>query len=310
MFTKPFSSVYKNGTYVVLNSLNGTKRYIGQEFKAEFPDSLDLKITEVCNHGCPFCHESSTSKGKHGDLETLLNKLKGLPKGVELAIGGGNALLHPSLESFLREVKDHFNVALTVNVKDFRSETSRELIKRFDKEGLIRALGVSLGDSEINKDLSNLLDVGKCNLSVYHVIIGVTPLESLEWLIKFHTFGSQRILILGYKQFGRASDKEISPEIIKDWKDAILNIYHSSILISGSFTTTLAFDNLALEQLGLKEHFNKDFWGEHYMGNEFTHSMYVDAVRGEYAPTSRSPFSKRVSWDSETVIEYFKKNHD
>ena len=72
---------------------------------------------------------------------------------------------------------------------------------------------------------------------------------------------------------------------------------------------TLSFDNLALEQLDLKSAFLKKDWDRFYLGDEFTHSMYLDAVNGEYAPTSRSPKSERVSWDGLDIITYFKNNH-
>ena len=61
---------YKNGNYTVFLYTDGTKEKITEEeyFKAEFPDSIDLKITNYCDANCPMCHEKSTRNGKHGNL--------------------------------------------------------------------------------------------------------------------------------------------------------------------------------------------------------------------------------------------------
>ena len=49
---------YKNGNYIVAMDLtNGTKiRYNDLDFfKAEFPESADVKVTNKCSGGCSFC---------------------------------------------------------------------------------------------------------------------------------------------------------------------------------------------------------------------------------------------------------------
>ena len=46
-------------------------------------------------------------------------------------------------------------------------------------------------------------------------------------------------------------------------------------------------------------------WKDFYMGNEFTHTMYIDAVSEVFAPTSRDPF--RISWNDMSILEFFNK---
>jgi hypothetical protein len=269
----------------------------------------------MCNHGCPFCHESSTPTGKHGNLIALVEKLKGLPKGVELAIGGGNALLHPQLVEFLEKLKDHFRVALTVTTKDLLDQETKNLLMNLSKEKLIESLGISIGDNVFSEteilDLCTDFSYKGCKI-VFHVIPGVTSLEVFKELLNSRVGSHTRILILGFKQFGRSKDKEIPSSIFSEWREVIKEYYLKSSrgVIFDYFEHIIAFDNLAIEQLNIKSLFPEDYWEEHYMGNEFTHSMYVDAIRGEYAPTSRSPYSERTPWGDYSVIDYFKKNHD
>ena len=102
---------YKNGNVDVEIYTDGTKiqEWEGdyKDAKPEFPNSMDVKITNYCDLNCPFCHEESTTKGKHGDLNKLLEILSDLPKGVEIAIGGGNPLDHPDLMYFLYSLDTH-----------------------------------------------------------------------------------------------------------------------------------------------------------------------------------------------------------
>ena len=86
---------YKNGNYTVRLFSDGTKiRFtLDDEFNAMFPESIDIKITNYCDISCLMCHEDSSTKGVHGNLEHPF--LDTLVAGTELAIGGGNPLSHP-----------------------------------------------------------------------------------------------------------------------------------------------------------------------------------------------------------------------
>lgn len=48
---------YKNGNYSVTILEDGTKiRYSkDDEFNAEFPENIDIKLTNMCNVGCSYC---------------------------------------------------------------------------------------------------------------------------------------------------------------------------------------------------------------------------------------------------------------
>ena len=99
---------YKNGNYNVHIDLdNGTKiRENNLDFfKPDYPESMDIKITNMCDMGCAFCHENSTEYGEHGDIMNL-KFIDSLQPYTELAIGGGNPLAHPDLLPFLKKCKE------------------------------------------------------------------------------------------------------------------------------------------------------------------------------------------------------------
>ena len=159
---------YQNGNYLVKFYSNGTKikQTKGDRFIAEFPDSIDLKITDYCDMNCPMCHERSSVLGKHAKLNA--NFLKGLKAGTELAIGGGNPLSHPDLDTFLERMKKQGVIcSLTVNGSHLLADKTR--IESLIDKKLINGLGISI--QEYNQEV---IDFAKSHQNaVLHLINGI-----------------------------------------------------------------------------------------------------------------------------------------
>ena len=68
-------NMYLNGNYIVIspsyNNFTIKKRAlrINEELKADFPDSIDLKISNRCSIGCKYCHENSIPTGDIFDFD-------------------------------------------------------------------------------------------------------------------------------------------------------------------------------------------------------------------------------------------------
>lgn len=320
-----YNYCYKNGNYIVhkRGSLL-TKRAcrFGENLVASFPDSIDLKISNKCSWGCPYCHESSSPSGKIMDIgktKEILSQLPELP--IEIAIGGGNVLDSPK-ETI--ELIDWLNnrgnlTRITVNSKDLQTR-SEDKIKIFDKVG---GIGISLDKLPSNPsdliidDFSGIPSIKRYLFSkiysnddwfkfpgaVIHIIAGIFPIDQLEDLFEY---ADTPILILGYKQWGRAKDTKL-PEDIEEFSYIVKQqIYKQRLQDYEDFSKhrAIGFDNLALEQLNIRSALTDSEWNSIYMGEEGSHSMYIDAVKGEFARTSRSP--ERVSWDSVSLLDYFR----
>lgn len=295
MIVNDILAQYQNGNTNVKIYEDGTKirEYEGIP-KTFFPESLDVKITDYCDLGCRFCHESSTVKGQHADLEKLKAVLVSLPAGVELAIGGGNPLDHPHLLDFLLWCKNRGLICnMTINQRHIKRYYN--FIKDLIEDDLIKGVGISINGDKFDR----ILELKKItNNIVYHVIAGVHDISILDKLIEL---GNCKVLILGYKTFGRGTNyysQEVEDSITQ-WKDNLYK-YLGKCLIS--------FDNLALEQLNVINLIPKAIWDRHYMGDDFTFTMYADAVKQEYAPTSRS--SDRISFNEMSLFEYFINNRN
>lgn len=291
---------YENGNVSVSIFGDGTKirRFKGIP-KPYFPESLDCKITNYCDMGCKFCHEDSTTSGIHGDLNKLKSVLISLPAGIELALGGGNPLSHPDLISFLKWAKDRGLICnLTVNQGHLK-EFYAQLCYLIDND-LIKGLGISI----VTSDFTHIKELRKrTNNIVYHIIAGVhspTLVKKLEQIDN----NTSKVLILGYKYFGRGKEyySQHVENIITNW---IANIM---ALMNICQNTIFSFDNLALEQLAIQDQIDPKIWKQCFMGDDFSFTMYIDAVKQEYAPTSRS--NERVSVNEMSLFEYFINNRN
>jgi len=290
---------YINGNTLVSIYEDGTKvrEYEGAAYP-DFPESIDVKITGWCNLGCSYCHESSTVDGLHGDLDILLEKMKGLPAGVELAIGGGNPLSHPDLMPFLIKLKElGFIANITVNQGHLKPYA--DMVKFLMASDLVKGVGISI-TSKNYKHIRQLLEISD-NI-VYHLIAGVNSIEEVDGLIKLNEqFNREcKILILGYKVFGMGikyyeGGKETVQKNLTKWHSGVRGLIGKCLL---------SFDNLAISQLNVKQLFTEEGWDKFYMGDDFQFSMYIDAVKQEYAPTSRS--KERASFDETDLIKFFK----
>lgn len=318
---------YFNGNYFVELSNRGTKvkRALrkGEEFSPEFPDSIDLKITDKCDIGCKFCHESSTTTGKKFNLANTIQLLDKLPKcGIEVAIGGGDVLTCPSdlclLVNWL--IKNKFAPRLTLNYQSLvywlntRKDSAivKNVLSNMSYNG---AVGISLTDipKDLEKSLDSMYNFLDRNRIVFHIIAGIFPpnkILELKEIVNNKSYFATKILILGYKSFGRAQGTTVD---LTDWKKSIKQIIYdlrTNYMGIRESEIILGFDNLALEQLDIESSLFKEDWAKLYNGDEFTSSMYVDAVEETFAPTSRSPLTERESWSSySSIVDYFKKKH-
>lgn len=270
---------YRNGNYNVEIFSDGSKiRYITKEPRPEYPESIDMKITNYCDAGCAFCHEMSTVEGLHGDLQLGIETLKGMPKGTEIAIGGGNPLSHPNLIEFLNKLKSMELIAnMTVNT--FHLNTFRDLILKIRCEKLIYGLGISY--------MPNKLDLYKDFIdsnTVFHIIVGVHKPEDVYKLVE--KYKNVKILLLGYKTYGRG--KLYYKSMPKVVEDRISSWYREIFKFTKVDGLTLSFDNLAIRQLNVRRLFHEDDWKVFYMGDDGKFTMYIDLVKAEYCTHSFS----------------------
>jgi len=72
------------------------------------PTLVDLQLTRRCRMGCPHCYASSEPSGEHMHVDAALRAIDAMAEaGVcQLAIGGGEPLLHPGIVQVLHHARD------------------------------------------------------------------------------------------------------------------------------------------------------------------------------------------------------------
>lgn len=266
--------VYKNGNYSVKILTDETKIRETEEddFIPSFAENCDVKITDKCDGGCPFCYEGCTSNGRHGDI---LNQkfLDTLHPYTEMAING-NDLTHPDLIPFLEKLHEKKVIAnMTVNQIHFErcQDNIRDLVDRH----LIFGLGISLKNPtpefiELVKQYPN---------AVIHTINGILSPSDVE-MLSGHNL---KMLILGYKQLRRGVDWYTTDHENIVVKQMWLKENLDSIL---SKFNVVSFDNLAINQLDVKRLMSEEEWQEFYMGDDGNYTFYLDLVEGNFGKNS------------------------
>src|SRR3990167_4803855 len=133
---------YINGNTKVIILSDGTKIREYEDIpKIIHPESIDVKITDYCDMNCVYCHESSTVKGAHANLNKLFDIISELPAGVELAIGGGNPLSHPDLVEFLQRLKTKGLIA-NITINQGHLKIYQDLLIYLIKDELVHGVGI------------------------------------------------------------------------------------------------------------------------------------------------------------------------
>lgn len=319
--------LYLNGNYLVSfnDRYSGSRTYTAlrrnEDFIPDFPDSIDLKITNKCSNNCPYCHENSHPSGKNFNLDRTIKALDILPKYVEVAIGGGNIL--ECFDDFLKLCyyfsEKEIYPRVTINYRDldkFLTLLYQNIENNKNNKGMGNlSIGISIESYEEYLNSVNIINNHVYNIFatdfVFHIIVGIFPYKDLENLLmnakSNNIFNRFKILVLGFKQFGRAKNIEINN--LDEWRKTMSELFYNKRLnYTSAENIIIGFDNLAIEQLNIKDLLLNKEWSLYYMGQDFSHTMYVDAVKEEFAPTSRSPHNERCSWDSTNILDYFKKN--
>ena len=287
-------ATYKNGNTWTTIYDDGTKTHFTKddEFEFEFPESHDISISQCCDNGCEWCYYGCSPTGKHGKL-TGWKFFDSMHPYTEIAINL-QFPLHPDLESFLFEMRQRkIIVNATINQNHFMSDSGRELIEAYSDLGLIKGIGISLTDPTQEGFID---EVKKYPNAVIHIIAGVTPWEDIQYLMGH----GLKLLILGYKKTGRGK---------KYYDGLFIPIITQMKYLEGGLDEVIngfkvvSFDNLAIEQLHIRDRLSDKEWNMFYGGDDGTVTFFIDLVKGVFARNSLSQITYPIG--DKTIDEMF-----
>ncbi len=184
-------------------------------------------FTFGCNLRCPFCHNASLVEKRAGDdyvideeeFFTFLDSRKGLLDGV--AVTGGEPLLQPDIEDFLRKIKEKgFSVKLDTN------GTNPEKLSRLIDEKLVDYAAT---------DIKNCLD--KYPLTVGVEDFDVTPIKETVALLLSGKVEYEFRTTVSNELFSEEDFVKISREIAGAEKYYLQAFASSGDILGGDFTT-------------------------------------------------------------------------
>lgn len=287
---------YKNGnTYTTIYD-DGTKTHFTKddEFKFDFPESHDISISQCCDNGCEWCYYGCSPTGKHGKL-TGWKFFKTMRPYTEIAINIQKPL-PLDLDRFILEMYSRrIIVNITINQNHFMDDNFWKQIEGWIINlGWIKGIGISLTDPTQDGFIEKVKQYPN---AVIHVIAGITPWEDIQYLMGH----GLKLLILGYKKTGRGKkyyDGLFIPIITKmkyleGGLDEVINGFK-----------VVSFDNLAIEQLHIKNRLNDKEWEMFYGGDDGTVTFFIDLVKGVFARNSLSQIVYPIG--DKTIDEMFK----
>lgn len=287
-------ATYKNGNTLTTIYDDGTKTHftMDDEFKFEFPESHDISISQCCDNGCEWCYYGCSPTGKHARLLgwRFFGSMRPF---TEIAINLQRPL-PPDLNAFLFLMHQHSIICnVTINQNHFMDSKIRNELDIWVRQGYIKGIGISLTDPAQDGFIE---EVKKYPNAVIHVIAGVTHPEDIGYLMGHNL----KLLILGYKTVGRGMQYHFDNyTYINDnieWLESSI-----SDILNGF--KVVSFDNLAIEQLHIKDKLTEKEWETFYGGDDGTVTFFIDLVKGVFARNSLSRIVYTIG--DKTIDEMF-----
>ena len=312
---KKGTDIIKNGNYYLGYDSYGDKvRLCTTNDNApipEFPELIDLLITKKCSHGCPFCYNNSSKKGKDATTDDVCTILRYLKHPTEFSIGGGNIIEHNNLEEIFRTIKRYNRkhiINVTIKVDDINTILNDDKLKKVF-HNYVDGIGISVQNNDEHLKLWESFNIEfNDKFVVIHVIpelIGVAKtneicetayeiynLQKSEKILKY-----PHVLFLGFKKTGRASDMDaiqFTPEDLDTLFDS-----HCFKSIDTSFA------------MRYKSWLDGSTYEKSVTFNEGEYSMYIDAVnmkayRCSYDLSKPYPIGE-YNWENNKLYDIFSK---
>ena len=282
-----------NGNVLIKNPSRFFKSHkslrIGVPRIYDFPDTIEIKITNKCIHQCLYCSGRSNEIGKNNINSELYLKLNNFPDSPVLFIlSGGNILenLNDTYDilKFLNEKFSNYRICIKINAMDLeRLELSSSFGKRiinkiFESSFLCISIDNCKDYNIVKNKLKKLLWKTDIIYSFDHT---VSPFNSIEELKDFN------VVIDG--GIGNLIQKDEIYRFIEKQRYYLKN--NSKIFFSKDAYNQLDLDKILLEDEKI------------LYSTGWDNLVYIDAVEGTYSKSKLD--SNKVKWDDLSIIDYY-----
>lgn len=297
---------YTNGNYRVKIYNDGTKIRTTDDnhFTPSFAESMDMKVTDKCDGKCNFCYANAYPTGRSVDMndEDVLKFLDSIHPYTEVAINM-NDMTWNELPVLLKRLSSNKVIVNgTINIRHLTPK-NRAYIEVWQKSGMLKGVGISI---LTRQDLEAVPGVMQdIDNTVFHVVCGLIDEDFIDTIIHDDRFRGMKLLVLGYKAIdGKGYDYFMfNKQSIMDNTEMLRH----NLLRLFSSVETISFDNLAIDQLMIKDIIDKKEWDRYYMGDEGEFTYYVDMVNHRFSPSSTASNVFEFDIEGRSSAECFKK---
>jgi len=295
--------IYKH--WVLFNRSNGNKiRFTFDEIdehgihyknyndiKSTFPELVDIKITEYCDKECKFCYQDSSKKGKHCSIysvEELAYQLATMEV-LEVALGGGDPLLHPKILDIIYIFKK-YKICVNLTTRNFDYFLNKNNIEKinelFDNCSSIAFSVLNVKDCQKVERIRTLMMQREIDhyyspepyISPQYVM-GSTKINIFLNILRYCSKNSLRLTLLGYKNIGRG--KSFKSYNYSSWLDLIKKV----LMENNKEYFSVCIDTCLAKQ------FKKELEQENipkfsYYVEEGVNSCYIDLIKNKIYKSS------------------------
>jgi radical SAM protein with 4Fe4S-binding SPASM domain len=204
-------------------------------YSAPWPEIADISISNYCTNGCEHCYRSSDENGDFMSVEDyryVLNELSSTNYGkvFQVALGGGEPLLHPEFNNILQITREEFGIIpnYTTCGRFFYRE-NLDATRKY-----CGAVAISWDPHRESLSLEELSTLGssllneKIRTNIHYVVSEKTLPQSIEILSgKYDEYlkSFNSIIFLTYKPTGRAVNGDVikSTDKLKLFLDLVQN---------------------------------------------------------------------------------------
>ncbi|MEN6553569.1 MAG: radical SAM protein [Methanobacterium sp.] len=182
---------------------------------APWPELADISISNYCTNGCSYCYRKSSEEGKFMSLEDYRFALQELTSEkygsiFQVALGGGEPLLHPDFTEIIRITREEFGVIpnYTTSGKFFNPENIEATRDYCGAVAISWDPYRDLSTEELSKIGSCLKDKGIL-ANIHYVISEATINDAVDLLNgKYDEYikDFNSVIFLTYKPTGRAEN--------------------------------------------------------------------------------------------------------
>jgi MoaA/NifB/PqqE/SkfB family radical SAM enzyme len=258
----------EGNAWVIFNKTTGSRliwSFNDTKCEPSHPISVDIKVTNKCNFGCPYCYQNSTPEGKESatsDWE-IAEYLRNI-RIFEVSIGGGEPTLWDGLNML---IEDLYNSDIVPNFTTRNYEWLKSNPSTISRVGQIGVSVSTIEDVMLVNSIVTMHCIDKKKI-VPQITLGVIKEEDFAKLYKFIKDLDYKISLVGFKTTGRGEKYSIIE--YKDWITRYLSGY---TYIDSVIASTVNLEGLP-------------YWS--YSVKEGQYSCYIDFVEGKVATSSFS----------------------